>query len=535
MNRSLVWRAVFILLVVGLAAWSAYPPEEKINLGLDLQGGMHLVLQVQTADALRSETEKDMEQLRREAVDEGLTGVTVRRASDTAFEVSGEPSGRDDELRGVAEGLFDRGPGKGMAWQIARSGDRVVFTMTDSNRADIEDAAVQQALQTIRNRVDAFGVAEPLIARQGLGSDRIVVQLPGVDDPDRIRRLIKSTAFLELRLVDKTFEEQFGGGGAPTREAALSVYGGRLPQDVEILSGDQLDAQGKIVGQQFWALERRQVVTGRDLRDARGGQGQFGEPVVLFNLTPDGARQFGKVTGENIGRFLAIVLDNKVQMAPRINDRITDRGQITGNYTPEEASDYALMLRSGALPAGIDYLEERTVGASLGKDSIEQGIRAMLIGGALVIVVMLLVYRLAGINAVLGLVLNIIFIFGALAYFGATLTLPGIAGIVLTVGMAVDANVLVFERIKEELAVGRTVRSAVEAGFSKALSSILDANVTTLIAALFLFQFGTGPVRGFAVTLSIGIFGTLFTAVFVSRFLFDLYLSRRQRVERLSI
>jgi preprotein translocase subunit SecD len=277
------------------------------------------------------------------------------------------------------------------------------------------------------------------------------------------------------------------------------------------------------------------VITGRDLKSARPGPGQFNEPVVLFTLTPEGGRLFGEVTGANVGRGLAIVLDGRVVSAPVLESRITDEGQIRGTFTPQEVEDLSMVLRSGALPAGITYLEERTVGPSLGRDSIRQGLRAGAIGMALVIIVMLVVYRRAGINALVVLVLDMVMLFGALAYFGATLTLPGIAGIVLTIGMAVDANVLIFERIKEELKAGRTVRSAIDAGFGKALSSILDGNITTLIAALFLFQFGTGPIRGFAVTLSIGILASVFNAVIVSRWMFDLRLARRERVERLSI
>ncbi len=290
-----------------------------------------------------------------------------------------------------------------------------------------------------------------------------------------------------------------------------------------------------MVGEQYYAVQRRPVVTGRDLKTARPGLGEFNQPVVNFFLTHEGGELFSQATGANVGKGLAIVLDGRVVTAPRIKSQIADSGLIEGGFTSQEAEDLSTVLRSGALPAGITYLEERTVGPSLGQDSIDRGLRAGLLGLLLVVLAMLLVYRGSGINAVVALTLNMVFIFGALSYFGATLTLPGIAGIVLTIGMAVDANVLIFERIREELRHGRTVKSAIEAGFGKALSSVLDANVTTLIAALFLFQFGTGPIRGFAVTLSIGILASLFTAIFVSRWLFDLLLSRRRRVERLSI
>jgi preprotein translocase subunit SecD len=365
----------------------------------------------------------------------------------------------------------------------------------------------------------------------GMGSDRIVVQLPGVDDPERVKNLLKSTAFLEFRLVD--FPR--GGGGVGRREEILANYQGRLPNEIEILEGAVRDEAGRRVGTTFYAVQKRSVITGRDLKTARASLGQFNDPIVEFMLTHDGGQRFGEATGANVGRGLAIVLDANVVSAPNIESRITDSGIIRGQFTQAEVEDLSMVLRSGALPAGITTLEERTVGPSLGQDSIEQGLRAGLVGGALVVLTMLVVYKRTSFNAILALVLNIVLIFGALAYFGATLTLPGIAGIVLTIGMAVDANVLVFERIREELRSGRTVRSAIDNGFAKALSSIVDANVTTLLAAMFLFQFGTGPVRGFAVTLAIGILASMFTAVFVSRWLFDVTLAARARTDSISI
>jgi len=515
-----------ILVLVAAAAWSAWPLEEKISLGLDLRGGMHLVLAVEVEDALRAETEKAMQRVVDLGLDAGITDLRGERLSDTSFRVSGfaagEPALIDDDL--TAE--------HGDDWSRVFSGDTLRFEMSAGNADQIRNLSVQQALETIRNRVDAYGVAEPVIQRIGMGENRILVQLPGVEDPERVRELIKSTAFLELRLVAEGFPQ----GGADTEAAALAVYGGTLPQDTELF--EQLvqdETSGALLGRRYYVLEKRQVITGRDVRNARPGAGQFNEPVVLFQLTREGGQRFGEITGANEGRFLAIVLDGHVISAPRINDRITDSGQIEGGFTYQEAEDLSTKLRSGALPAGITYLEERTVGPSLGRDSIDQGLRAGIIGFGLVILTMLVVYKGAGINAILALVLNIIFLFGALAFLRATLTLPGIAGIILTIGMAVDANVLIFERIREELRVGRTVKSAVESGFGKALSSILDANITTLIAALFLFQFGTGPIRGFAVTLIVGIVASVFTAVVVSRWIFDLILSRRQRVEKLSI
>ncbi len=524
MKNSLTWRAVLIVLVLVAAVFSAYPLEEKIRLGLDLQGGMHMMLRVKTDDALRSETDKDMERLRQQLKEEGISGVTVSRTGDTQFEVNGVPVNRREVVKKQADRYLG---GWGWSW----SGDLLRFSMDTGYREQLKDQAVTQAEQTIRNRVDAYGVSEPLISRQGMGgqNDRLVVQLPGVDDPDRIRELIQSTAFLEFRFAHPNV------GPQESREELLGAFGGSLPTDYEIFPEIVRDQLMQEVGRKYWPIETRRVITGRDLRNARSSSDQFGKPTVVFELTPEGGDIFGTETSANVGRSLAIILDGVVQSAPTINERISDRGQITGSFTREQVDDLALVLRSGALPAGIEYLEERTVRPSLGQDSIDKGVRAIFIGSLLVVLMMVVVYKFSGINAVVALALNVVLVLGALAWLDATLTLPGLAGIVLVIGMAVDANVLIFERIREELHSGRTVKSAVESGFSKALSTIVDANVTTLIAALFLFQFGTGPIRGFAVTLSIGILASLFTAVFVSRFIFDLVLSRRERVERLSI
>jgi preprotein translocase subunit SecD len=523
MNRSLLWRGVLILAAVGAAVFFVVPPEEKINLGLDLRGGMHLVLQVHAADALRAETDGDMEVLSVRAREEGVAGIETRRTGDSEFAVRGVPAASDATIGEIARDFL---PG----WSWERSGDRLLFTMTPENRASIRELSVTQALQTIRNRVDEFGVAEPVLAE--VGSQRLLVQLPGVDDPDRVRRLIKNTAFLEFRLTELPRE---GGEGFSSRDQILAQYGGRLPDNLEILSRDVRDEQGRVLGERLYAVERQRVITGRDLKNARPGLGEMRDPVVNFSLTAAGAESFGRTTGANIGRGLAIVLDGRIVSAPVINARITDAGIIEGGFTQREAEDLATVLRSGALPAGITILEERTVGPSLGRDAIEAGLKAGTIGTILVVTFIMIVYNLTGLNAVLALALNILLLFGGLGFFNATLTLPGIAGVILTIGMAVDANVLIFERIREELRAGRTVRSAIQLGFEKALSSIVDSNLTTLIAALFLFQFGTGPIRGFAVTLSIGILASMFTAIFVSRWLFALVLSRRAGLQRLSI
>lgn len=520
-NPNIV-RGLIIFAAVLTAALIASPPKEKIKLGLDLQGGMHLVLQVETDDALRSETDKDIDRLVEELEEEGVQGVAVDRSSDTSFTVSGVPAEKDSFLRDEILDIYLPG------WTYDRNGGDLAFEMRPENEKDVRELAVRQAIETIRNRIDAYGVTEPVIHREGLSGNRVVVQLPGVDDPERVKNLIKNTAFLEFRLAAKN-----GAFGSP--QEAISSYGGQLPKDVEIMTENIRDELGNKIDERFWAIEKKRVLTGRDLKTARISNGQFNEPQVSFILTRDGGRKFADVTAASIGRPLAIILDQSVISAPTIQARISDEGVITGSFTFQEVEDLVTVLRSGALPAGLTYLEERTVGPSLGQDSIVKGRSAGLFGTLLVILTMLVVYRLSGINAVVALVLNVIFVFGVLALFGGTLTLPGIAGIVLTVGMAVDANVLVFERIREELRAGRTVKSAIANGFAKALSSILDANITTLIAAMFLFQFGTGPIRGFAVTLGVGIIASVFTAVFVSRWLFDLYTSRHKRMDELSI
>jgi preprotein translocase subunit SecD len=523
-TNSLLWRGLLILAVAVLSILAAYPLEESINLGLDLRGGIHLVLRVEVEDAVRSETDKDMDRVVQELREMGVAAAAGSRSGDHEFTVRGVSPDRDEELREMVRNFLED------TWRWDREGDSLVFTMTQANQEEIGDQAVRQALETIRNRIDAFGVSEPVIQR-AQEKNRIVVQLPGVDDPERVKALIKNTAFLEFRLVD------YPDGGRPAqgRDEILAHYGGRLPEGIEILTETLRNEAKEAVGEAYYAVRGSTVITGRDLKNARPGLGEFNQPVVNFFLTPEGGDLFAEATGSNIGKGLAIVLDGKVVSAPNIRARIGDQGLIEGSFSQQEVEDLSTVLRSGALPAGITYLEERTVGPSLGQDSIKRGLRAGLLGLGLVVLTMLVVYKRTGVNAVAALALNIVIVFGALAYFGATLTLPGIAGIVLTVGMAVDANVLVFERVKEELRRGRTVKSAIEAGFGKALSSILDANVTTLIAALFLFQFGTGPIRGFAVTLSVGILASLFTAIFVSRWIFDLLLSRRSRVERLSI
>jgi preprotein translocase subunit SecD len=521
MKRNLLWRGLLILAVAVVAVALAYPPAKKINLGLDLRGGMHLVLQVHTEDALRAETDADMSRLLTQAQDAKMTGLHGSRSGDITFEVTGFSPDNRDALVTLAEKYLAN-------WTYKAEEGRMVFTMKPAAANNIRDLAVTQAKQTIDNRINAYGVAEPVIA--AASNYRIIVELPGVDDPERVRRLIKNTAFLEFRIV------QFppSGGGAASQEQILQHYNGQLPPDLEIMEGDLRNQDNVAVGKQYYAVERRRQVTGRDLQTAHPGLGQFNQPIVNFSLTADGSQKFGELTGANVGKPLAIVLDGRVMSAPNIKTRITDSGQIEGSFTQQQVEDLSTALRSGALPAGITYLEERTVGPYLGSDSIQQGLRAGVVGTLLVIVAMLAIYSLSGVNAIAALLLNVLILFGGLGAFHSTLTLPGIAGIILTIGMAVDANVLVFERIREEMHAGRTVRSAIDLGFERAFTSIIDTHATTLISALFLFQFGTGPIKGFAVTLTIGLLASIFTAVFVSHWLFDFVLSRR-KVQKLSI
>ena len=521
MEKKVLWRVIVIVAVVAAAMWSLWPPSEKIHWGLDLEGGVHLVLQVQTDDAIKAELDDAAQRLVSFAADEGIDlGATEVDAESFRFSV-GVPANTDRE--GLDEIIGRSFPD----YDVTRAGTSWSLAFKPNIERLIRDQAVRKGLETINNRVDQFGVSEPVIQRQGIEGDRILIQLPGVDDPERVKRIIKSTAFLQFKEVM--------AGPAPDRPSLLAGYAGLPPSDGEVMTGNRTGYAGEVVGRSYYVVKKSSIITGRDLRSARRSQDEYGMPNVQFDLVPSAADKFGNYTSSHIGTPMAIVLDGNVMSAPTIRAKITDSGVIEGNYSVEEAEDLALILRAGALPATMVYLEERTVGPSLGHDSVVRGVRAAVSGLVLVMLFMMVYYRLSGLNANVALMINLIILLGAMAYFGATLTLPGIAGVILTIGFAVDANVLIFERIREELRVGKTVRSAIETGFSRAFGTILDANLTTLIAALFLFQFGTGPVKGFAVTLSIGIFASVFTAVFVSRTIYMILLAGRDRVQTLSI
>jgi preprotein translocase subunit SecD len=442
----------------------------------------------------------------------GVAPASMAAASPTAFTVAGVPGDRDAEFRRVldeqAGAVYARSSGAGGSY---------TFTMRENVEKDMREETIVQAFETIERRVNELGVTEPTMSRYGEGGQRILVQLPGVTDVNRAKEIIRSEAQLQLKLVE--------AGPAGSQEAVLQQHGGKAPDDMEVLTGA---AEDGAAGTSYYLLKKVPVVTGQDLRNAKPSIDQNNRPAVSFSLTPDGARKFGKFTGENIGRYLAIVLDKRVESAPRIEGRILDEGQIYGSFTSQEVADLSLTLRSGALPAPLTYLEERTIGPSLGQDSIRAGVLASLGGLALVIVFMVSYYKLSGLNAVLAMTCNLVILLGLMAYLGAVMTLPGIAGFILTMGMGVDSNVLIFERIKEELAAQRGVRAAVNTGFSRVFLTLLDTHVTSLIAAAFLFQFGTGPIRGFATTLSIGLLTNLFTSIFVSKTLFELVLLRRQ-------
>jgi preprotein translocase subunit SecD len=504
------WRLTIIVAVIALSVWAFVPPAEKVNLGLDLKGGVHLVLRVQTDDALKLETETTAERLRDTLTRTGVPFAKVEATRVDQFRIEGiQDDAAVRDATADIEATFDRESGAGA----------YTYTIKPNIANQLRQETVSQALETIERRVNELGVAEPVVARHG--GDRILVQLPGVDNPQRAKEIIRTTAQLQLRLVES--------GPHATREAAQASLPNPPPTDVEILPGRQEGAgTAGTAGTAYYVVKRAAVVSGSDLRNAAQGLDQFNRPAVNFTLKQDAAVRFGEFTQASIGRPLGIILDNRVMSAPTIEGRILDNGQITG-ITRDEMLDLIITLKSGALPARLDYLEERTVGPSLGRASIEAGVMASIGGLVLVVLFMLFYYKLTGMNAVISIVVNLVILMGMMAYLGATMTLPGIAGFILTIGMGVDSNVLIFERIKEELALGRTARAAVTAGFDRVWWTIVDTHVASLIAAAFLFQFGTGPIRGFATTLTIGLLSNVFTAVFVSRTVFELVLGSRRR------
>jgi preprotein translocase subunit SecD len=519
MKKNLRWKMILVIAVIALSVYLAFPPGEKIHLGLDLQGGMHLVLQVVTDDAVNFEVDQGIISLREQFNRENISFESITKNTDRVgrFTVLGFDLEKEADIRKYLDDYF-------RDWDYSVRNNNIIVTLKSGSEFYLRNQAVNQAHETIENRVDELGLTEPTIQRQGTG-DRVIVELPGVEDPDRVKEILKTTALLEFRLVK--------AGPAQSVEELLEPYGGQVPDDMEIMESDP-DLMERIA---YYLVSNVSEVVGNDLRSARRTNDEWNKPAVSFMLQPDAGKRFETMTGDNVGKPLSIVLDKKLVEVANIRERIpaTSSTIIHGNFTIEQAENISMMLRAGAMPASIKYLEDRTIGPSLGADSVRRGLISIVAALILVMIFMVIYYRLAGVNAVSALILNIIILMGALAYFGAHLTLPGIAGIILTVGMAVDANVLVFERIREELTQGKSALSSIASGFSRAFRTILDANVTTIIAAIFLFQFGTGPLRGFAVTLIIGISASMFTAVFVSRLIFDLTYGRRKKIEKLSI
>jgi preprotein translocase subunit SecD len=506
---------------------------ENIHLGLDLRGGSHLVMQVQTDEVIQKITVRNAEVARAKLQEKNLPFTSVNGDTPGKVIVEVPDSSKNSDI--VRELEADLGPD----WSINERGNSITASLSESKQNELREKATEQAKAIIENRVNAFGVTEPTIARQGgEGAYQIVIQMPGVDDPERVKNTLNADSNLELKLVAPGTQIPY-----PTKEQAEAAAKTTPPGNDPYTSAyevkeyrDRPDATSAV--QTGWVVVgKNPVVTGLDMRDATARSSQYGGASyeIDFSLLPDGARRFGDATGKHIKDYLAIVLNNEVKSAPVINGQITDRGQISGSFTKKAAEDLALILRSGALPAKAVYLEERTVGPSLGADSIRQGVTASVAGLIAVVAFMLFYYRGSGINAVLALVLNLVLLLAALIVFEATLTLPGIAGVILTIGMAVDSNVLIFERIREEMRSGKVVASAVDVGFNKAFLTIIDTHVTTIVSAVFLFVFGTGPIRGFAVTLVAGLLANLFTAVFVSRTIFMWHLNRSARVETLSI
>jgi preprotein translocase subunit SecD len=539
MNKTLTWKLVIIIGILILFVFGIFgiPKDwsgkglvasitDRIHLGLDLRGGTHLILQVQVNDAVNVDSDNAIARLKEDMRARKINYADIIKADPAGrpdlIVVKGVPPEQTSDFKSIISDRlpeYDAASGAENSWTVS---------MKPQSLAELKNRAVAQAIETIRNRIDQLGVSEPVIQEHGLGQYQILVQLPGVDDPARVKEIMQSTAMLEIK--------QSLGGPYSSEQQALQEHGGVLPPDAVLMPGRSIGATRDTEGGEAWYLiSRASAVTGRDLRTAEPSRDENGQPAVRFVLSGEGGRKFYSFTSAHVGDNLAVVLDNKVQEVAVIKEAIRDTGVINGRFTEQQTRDLAMVLRSGALPASIKYLEERTVGPSLGADSIRSGVRAAVTGMLAVLIFMLVYYRWAGVNADIALILNLIILLGFMGYFGAVLTLPGIAGVILTVGMGVDSNVLIFERIREELRNGKTPPSAVEQGFSHAWITIVDTHVTTIVSAAILFIFGTGPVRGFATTLVFGLLANLFTAVFVSRVIFDWVLTRKQRGEALSI
>jgi len=518
MPKNLWVRVGLVVAVVLVSFWYLYPPKKSVNLGLDLQGGIHLVLGVDTTKAIANQVERAAEDFKAALERKGIAIKRVARDGERAFVVElASPSAWNDALTAASTfQTFERRNND-------QAAGRFTLAMVDAEARQQRDLATRGAVEKIRNRVDKFGVAEATITRQG--DDRILIQLPGVQDPDRAKALIGQTGLLEFKLLDE-------------RTSVEEATAGRLPEGSELLFQRRVSKEGKEEQKIPFVIQKRTLLTGNELTDAnvQADPNSPGNWQVAITFSAAGAQRFGEITEQSVGKNLAIILDGSVYSAPRINERIPGgRAVITGQFTVDQARDLAIVLREGALPAAVSILEERTVGPSLGADSIRQGMFAIAGSSIVIFLFMIVYYRLSGLIADVALVLNLVILMACMAAFGATLTLPGIAGIALTVGMAVDTNILIFERIREELKVGKTPRSAIEAGFNRAFRTIIDTHVTVLVTAAILYNFGTGPVKGFAVSLFVGLSASLFTAVFFTRLLFDVIYMGKRKVTAVSI
>jgi preprotein translocase subunit SecD len=500
--------------------------KDRIILGLDLKGGVHLVMEVHVNEAVTSTTDRDVQRLEEDFQKAGIVGATIGKTDPSRPEtiiVSGVPAAKSSDARSILQG------NDYSTYDVATTGDgNSSLTMKPGAIRDLETRTLDTSIETIRERINKLGVSENPVQKYGLGENQILVELPGISDVGHVEDVIQSAAKLSIHAVT--------GGPYESDQAAMQANNGVIPADSMLVRGSGAAGAPDMV----WLLKRVSEVEGTDFRDAQPSQDQNGRPNIRFNLTTEAGDRFYKYTEAHTASSatpgsMAIVLDNKVREVAGIQSAIRDSGEITGGFTQQQANDLSLMLRTGALPASISFLETRTVGPTLGATSIHQGVVAAIAGMLAVMAFMLVYYRGAGINADLALILNLIILLGFMGYTGSTLTLPGIAGVILTIGMGVDSNVLIFERIREELRAGKTAAAAVEQGFKHALTTIIDTHVTTIVSALILFLFGSGPVRGFAVTLAFGLFANLFTAVLVSRVIFDAILEKKQRGAALSI
>jgi preprotein translocase subunit SecD len=502
--------------------------QKQIHLGLDLQGGVHLILQVQVQEAVSDETDSAAARVRDALKTGGFTYSQVIKIDPNKpelIEIDGTSVEKASDIRSLLDGKFSNeydvnGGSSNNSWTL---------TMKPVVEKDLEQKTVDQAIETIRDRVDTLGTFEPLIAPYSLGANQILVELPGVSDLDKVKALIQSTARLEVHPVVGD------GQGFADESSALASVNGALPPDQEMLHGSGAMATGSD-SDKIFIVERAPIVSGTDFRSADPStNSNTGQREVQFTLTDEAGERFFDYTNANVGKYMAIVMGGHIREVARIDSGIHDSGRITGSFTEDEVAMLSKLLRTGALPASLVFLEDRTVGASLGADSIREGVTAAVVGVLVVMAFMLIYYRSSGINADLALFLNLVILLGFLGYSGATLTLPGIAGVILTIGMGVDSNVLIFERIREEIRAGKAASAAVDQGFAHAWVTIVDTHVTTIVSAAILFLFGTGPVRGFATTLTFGLAANLFTAVYVSRVIFEAHLNKLKPGEMVSI